>query len=69
MENYRIGLGTDRHRLSSDRPLILGGVEIPSGPDGHGAQGVRRLLLDGMREGSPAGHEAAVRRYYEGLLR
>ena len=37
MANYRIGLGTDRHRLSSDRPLILGGVEIPSdlGAVGH----------------------------------
>jgi len=26
---YRIGLGWDRHRLVEDRPLILGGGEIP----------------------------------------
>lgn len=33
----RIGLGHDRHRLVTDRPLILGGVAIPSdlGLDGH----------------------------------
>ena len=27
----RIGNGFDVHRLVADRPLILGGVEIPSG--------------------------------------
>ena len=27
----RIGHGTDRHRLVPDRPLILGGVTVPSG--------------------------------------
>lgn len=26
---YRIGIGSDVHRLVSDRPLILGGIEIP----------------------------------------
>ncbi|MBI1347434.1 2-C-methyl-D-erythritol 2,4-cyclodiphosphate synthase [bacterium] len=33
----RIGLGHDRHRLIEGRPLILGGVTIPSdrGLDGH----------------------------------
>jgi 2-C-methyl-D-erythritol 2,4-cyclodiphosphate synthase len=33
----RIGFGTDIHRLTPDRPLILGGVEIESdlGADGH----------------------------------
>jgi 2-C-methyl-D-erythritol 2,4-cyclodiphosphate synthase len=33
----RVGLGTDRHRLAVDRPLKLGGVEIPSavGPAAH----------------------------------
>ena len=33
----RIGLGHDRHRLIAGRPLILGGVTIPSdrGLDGH----------------------------------
>lgn len=34
---YRIGLGTDRHRLVKGRALVLGGVEIPSeaGEDGY----------------------------------
>ena len=27
---YRIGLGTDRHRLVKGRPLMLGGIAIPS---------------------------------------
>jgi 2-C-methyl-D-erythritol 2,4-cyclodiphosphate synthase len=29
MANLRIGQGYDAHRLISDRPLILGGVEVP----------------------------------------
>ena len=34
---FRVGLGTDLHRLISGRPLILGGVTIPfdKGEDGH----------------------------------
>ncbi|MEP6788326.1 MAG: 2-C-methyl-D-erythritol 2,4-cyclodiphosphate synthase [Acidobacteriota bacterium] len=34
---YRIGFGTDIHRLVAGRPLILGGVQIESdlGADGH----------------------------------
>ena len=34
---HRIGFGNDIHRLVEGRPLIIGGVEIPSevGPDGH----------------------------------
>uniref|UniRef100_A0A7C4LLV3 2-C-methyl-D-erythritol 2,4-cyclodiphosphate synthase n=1 Tax=Schlesneria paludicola TaxID=360056 RepID=A0A7C4LLV3_9PLAN len=34
---YRIGLGHDRHRLATGRPLLLGGVPIPHdrGLDGH----------------------------------
>jgi 2-C-methyl-D-erythritol 2,4-cyclodiphosphate synthase len=27
---FRIGLGTDTHRLEADRPLWVGGIEIPS---------------------------------------
>ncbi len=27
--NFRVGTGYDIHRLETDRPLILGGVEIP----------------------------------------
>ena len=35
--SHRIGLGTDRHRLEAGRPLVLGGVTIPSevGAVGH----------------------------------
>ncbi|HSK71428.1 MAG TPA: 2-C-methyl-D-erythritol 2,4-cyclodiphosphate synthase [Pyrinomonadaceae bacterium] len=34
---YRIGFGSDIHRLVENKPLILGGVEIPSdrGAEGH----------------------------------
>ena len=34
---WRVGLGTDRHRLVDDRPLILCGITIPfsKGCDGH----------------------------------
>ncbi|MBV9240928.1 MAG: 2-C-methyl-D-erythritol 2,4-cyclodiphosphate synthase [Acidobacteria bacterium] len=34
---YRIGFGTDIHRLVAGRPLVIGGVEIESdlGADGH----------------------------------
>lgn len=34
---FRIGIGHDTHRLGADRPLLLGGVEVPhdSGLVGH----------------------------------
>lgn len=37
MSEYRTGIGWDVHRLVAGRPLILGGVRIPSeaGLDGH----------------------------------
>lgn len=37
MKDYRSGLGWDVHRIASGRPLILGGVTIPSdfGLEGH----------------------------------
>ncbi len=37
MSEYRTGLGWDNHRIASARPLILGGVTIPSdfGLEGH----------------------------------
>ncbi len=31
MNEYRTGLGWDNHRIATGRPLILGGVTIPSG--------------------------------------
>ncbi len=37
MSEYRTGLGWDNHRIAPDRPLILGGIRIPSefGLEGH----------------------------------
>ena len=37
MSEYRTGLGWDNHRIVAERPLILGGVTIPSafGLEGH----------------------------------
>lgn len=37
MSGFRIGSGTDIHRLAAGRRLVIGGVEIPSetGADGH----------------------------------
>lgn len=37
MSDYRTGIGWDVHRLSAGRPLILGGVTVPSelGLEGH----------------------------------
>lgn len=44
-------------------------VEIPGAEAFHGPAEMRRRLLDAMREPAPPGYEAAVRRYYEDLLR
>ncbi|MFN3322969.1 MAG: 2-C-methyl-D-erythritol 2,4-cyclodiphosphate synthase [Bryobacteraceae bacterium] len=37
MSRYRCGLGWDNHRIAAGRPLILGGVTVPSefGLEGH----------------------------------
>ncbi|MBK9438324.1 MAG: 2-C-methyl-D-erythritol 2,4-cyclodiphosphate synthase [Chloracidobacterium sp.] len=37
MSDFRIGFGTDIHRLITDRPLIIGGIEVESDleADGH----------------------------------
>lgn len=51
----RIGLGTDRHRLSAGRPCILGGVEMdcPVGPDGHSdADAVLHAVCDALLGGA-----------------
>lgn len=47
----RIGLGTDRHRLVSGRPCILGGVQLdcPVGPDGHSdADAILHAVCDAL---------------------
>ena len=41
----RVGLGYDSHRFDSDRPCILGGVEIPDAPG-----------LDGYSDGDAVAH-------------
>ncbi len=51
MTNIRIGNGYDIHRLQSDRPLILGGVEIPHqlGLVGHSdADVLTHAIMDAM---------------------
>ncbi len=49
--NIRIGHGYDVHRLTTDRKLILGGVDIPfhKGLDGHSdADVLAHAIMDGM---------------------
>ena len=46
-----VGIGYDSHRLAARRPLVLGGVEIPSelGPDGHSdADVLTHALIDAL---------------------
>ena len=54
----RIGFGYDSHRTVAGRPLILGGVEIPSdvGLDGHSdADAVCHAVTDALLGASAAG--------------
>ena len=47
----RIGLGTDSHRVSAQRPLILGGVRIEEGPglEGHSdADVLTHAIIDAL---------------------
>lgn len=44
-------------------------VRIPGAEEFRGPMEQRRQVLDAMRESAPSGFEAAVRRYYEALLR
>ena len=52
MSAVRSGLGWDSHRLVSDRPLILGGVEFPDaelGLDGHSdADVLTHAIMDAL---------------------
>jgi 2-C-methyl-D-erythritol 2,4-cyclodiphosphate synthase len=51
MTNYRIGFGSDTHRLSEGKKLILGGVEIPAdlGAEGHSdADALAHAVTDAM---------------------
>lgn len=55
---FRIGYGSDVHRLIEDRPLILGGVEIESrlGADGHSdADALTHAITDAILGALAAG--------------
>ncbi|MGH9899982.1 MAG: 2-C-methyl-D-erythritol 2,4-cyclodiphosphate synthase [Pyrinomonadaceae bacterium] len=60
---FRIGIGTDIHRLAADRPLILGGIPIPSavGAVGHSdadalSHAITDALLGALAEGDIGTH-------------
>ena len=47
----RVGIGFDLHRLGAERPLVLGGIEIPGGPGliGHSdADCVLHAIIDAL---------------------
>ena len=48
---FRIGIGNDTHKLIAGRPLVLGGVTIPSelGPEGHSdSDALAHALIDAV---------------------
>ena len=60
---FRIGIGSDTHRLVRGRPLIIGGVNVPYefGPEGHSdsdalAHAVIDALLGALAEGDIGVH-------------
>src|SRR5215510_4028393 len=60
---FRIGIGTDIHRLVAGRPLILGGVHVPSerGSDAHSdgdalVHALTDALLGALAEGDLGQH-------------
>jgi hypothetical protein len=44
-------------------------VRIPGNEDWRGPTELRRKLLDAMQEPAPTGYEAAIKRYYQELMR
>ncbi len=48
--SYRIGFGEDAHRLEVGRPLIIGGVKIPSSPHGAVAHSDGDVLLHALSD-------------------
>jgi 2-C-methyl-D-erythritol 2,4-cyclodiphosphate synthase len=63
LSEFRIGQGWDVHRIVAGRPLILGGVAIPSefGLDGHSdadilAHAITDAILGGMAHGDIGMH-------------
>lgn len=67
----RVGIGVDLHRFTSDRPLVLGGVEIPhhQGLEGHSdadalTHAVCDALLGAAGLGDIGGHFPATDEAY-----
>ena len=61
MSEYRTGIGWDVHRLVPGRPLILGGVRIPSeaGLDGHSdADVLAHAITDALLGAAALGEDA-----------
>jgi 2-C-methyl-D-erythritol 2,4-cyclodiphosphate synthase len=63
LSEFRIGQGWDVHRIASGRPLILGGITIPSefGLDGHSdadilAHAITDAILGGIANGDIGMH-------------
>ena len=58
MSEYRVGIGWDVHRLAAGRPLILGGVTVPSelGLEGHSdADVLSHAITDAILGGAALG--------------
>ena len=58
MSEYRVGIGWDVHRLAPGRPLILGGVAVPSefGLEGHSdADVLSHAITDAILGGAALG--------------
>ena len=49
-QNYRIGYGEDAHRLTLEKPLVLGGVNIPQSPHGADAHSDGDVLLHALAD-------------------
>jgi 2-C-methyl-D-erythritol 2,4-cyclodiphosphate synthase len=71
---YRIGLGFDAHKFSEGRKLVLGGMEIPSGPglSGHSdadvlTHAICDALLGALGEGDIGTHFPDSDPRYKGL--
>ena len=64
---FRVGIGYDVHQLTTGRPLIIGGVEIPHthGLDGHSdadvlSHAIADAILGALGKSKPEAPQAAV---------
>jgi 2-C-methyl-D-erythritol 2,4-cyclodiphosphate synthase len=54
----RVGIGFDSHRFGADRPLVLGGVELPETPGLHGysdSDALAHAVIDAVLGAAAAG--------------